>query len=162
MRDEYWKFFYVTSFNSEYFNLVYNSSRKINNVLETLPYIISTASVAAWAIWENYPLLWAFIVAACQIISLCKERFPWYQRKITLKYTLPRLRELVTELECFWSEIEHSDVNDDMILQKLQDFRKKSAEIANALVEMNFDEQKRTREIAIENNAAYFSALYGV
>jgi len=162
MRAEYWKFLYITNFNLEYFALVYNKSRAINTMLTTVPYIVSTAIVTTWAIWEKFPLLWAIIVAICQIVSLCRERFPWYQREITLKYTLPKLRQLATELECFWSEIEYGEIQKEEIIAKLPEFKKKSEEIDNALVEMDYKVQEKQRKIAIKNNDANMTALYGL
>ena len=53
--------------------------------------VTSSGSIGGWVIWDKYSFLWAFIIAASQVINVVKQFLPY---KTRVKTTGGILKEL--------------------------------------------------------------------
>jgi hypothetical protein len=45
--------------------------------VELIKVIASSGGIAGWAVWNNYPFVWAGIIAAAQLLDAIKHVFPF-------------------------------------------------------------------------------------
>ena len=75
MRDRVWNNLADTLFKSIYLNKVSNQAYHWGNAYSIFLALATASSVAAWAVWEKFPVLWATIVAISQILHIIKPYF---------------------------------------------------------------------------------------
>ena len=87
--------------------------QKQERTLNIILALTSSASVAAWAIWQMYPLLWSLIIAISQVISVAKPYFPFskYVRELNSKSVV--LENFVIEFERLWSKMQTKRISED-------------------------------------------------
>lgn len=76
--------------------------------------VLSSSAVAAWAIWQKFPLLWAFMVAVCQVLSVIYDSMPYKTRIKELEKQEYELELIYNRMEKDWYSID--DMEDTEIL----------------------------------------------
>ena len=72
MRDRVWKSLANMKFKATYLNKVSNRAYHLGNAYSIFFALASASSVAAWAMWDRYPIIWALIVAVSQLLHIIK------------------------------------------------------------------------------------------
>ncbi|HBR93309.1 MAG TPA: hypothetical protein DEA90_04005 [Opitutae bacterium] len=121
MRERFWKNLINTKFQAYYYIdlawLIENGDRMINFIIG----FVSSASIAAWALWDNIPWLWASIVVVSQIIIVAKPYLPFIKDVNTyIEYSYD-LERLYLEYEGHWHQLEKVDFDGaEEIFKKLR------------------------------------------
>jgi hypothetical protein len=108
----------------EYLHRTQIIDRGINIVLA----IASSASIAAWAVWQNYPLLWAIIIGASQVITAIKPFLPFRNRLKAIPALLRDLDKVYFEAEYRWFDVSHGQLTERQIFQLHSKISKRRAE----------------------------------
>lgn len=69
------------------------------NILSGLCIVASLGSVSTWLLWQQFPVVWALIVAFAQIISALQPLFPFSMRLTASKYILQDLEAMLIDME---------------------------------------------------------------
>jgi len=62
----------------------------------------SSASIAAWAIWQHYPMLWALIIAISQVVTATKSFLPYKKRLKIIPEFSDAIEAIALESEKGW------------------------------------------------------------
>ena len=89
----------------------------------------SASSVAAWAIWQAVPTLWASIVALAQILHLAKPYLPFMKYEKDLLEMSFEFESLYLEYDRFWVAYEADRLSDEEVESKFYELRVKEIEI---------------------------------
>lgn len=77
MRNRLWDCLQEAKFKSVYLSLVSKRAYLWGNIYSFLIAFGSAGSIAAWSVWESYPVGWALIVAFSQLLILAKPFLPY-------------------------------------------------------------------------------------
>ena len=72
---------------------------------------VSASSVAAWAIWKQYPCVWALIVGVGQLLHVAKPYIPFLGAEKDLLAMSFDLEKLYLEYERLWHRMESGDLS---------------------------------------------------
>ncbi|MGH8057126.1 MAG: hypothetical protein ACREOH_07790 [Candidatus Entotheonellia bacterium] len=77
--------------------------------------VTSNGSIATWAIWGKWPMLWAIIIGLSQLLNALRPYLP-YQRRIKAIATLNReLDELSLHAEHKWYAVAEGQLTNEQI-----------------------------------------------
>ncbi|MEG1998136.1 MAG: hypothetical protein RR051_06800 [Clostridiales bacterium] len=101
--NQYWTFLTDLRFQIDYHDLYAHHARTINGWLSGISIFLSSAAIAAWSIWSQYPLAWSALVALGQILQVIKPLLPYSHRLTAINYYVPELKLLSVTAEYRWN-----------------------------------------------------------
>ncbi|OES30877.1 hypothetical protein [Alteromonas macleodii] len=75
---------------------------KYDQSLDVFLAITSSSSIAAWAIWQEYPFVWGAIIAISQVITAIKPLLLYKKRLKALDDLLDSLSQIALKAERDW------------------------------------------------------------
>ncbi|MDO8769454.1 MAG: hypothetical protein Q7K57_12270 [Burkholderiaceae bacterium] len=81
--------------------------------------LTSTSSIAAWAVFKEYAMLWAGIIALAQVITAVKPFLPFRQRLKGLVALGDALQTIGLESEKGWYNVSEGKWSDELIHEKI-------------------------------------------
>lgn len=91
--------------------------------------IVTTSSVAAWAIWKKYPLLWACIVGLAQVLLIAKPYIPIINRDKDYLEMSFEFDNLYLRYERLWYAYEKGNLKEDDVEKRFYELRNNEIEI---------------------------------
>ncbi|HUW05877.1 MAG TPA: hypothetical protein VMW01_06430 [Williamwhitmania sp.] len=125
IRTKIWNFLNDSKTNECFSSLILKHYQKLDLSLNLFLVFTTTSSVAAWAIWKEFPLLWALIIAISQVITIAKPYFlfPKYIKVFYEKNIL--WQQLSLELEELWHNTNYSIIDEPEASRIYFELRKK-------------------------------------
>lgn len=77
--------------------------------------ITSSSSIAAWAIWQKYQLLWAAIIATSQVVTAIKPFLPYKQRLKAISDLNDKMQEISLKSEKEWFSVAEGELTEKQI-----------------------------------------------
>ena len=116
IRDKIWYLLLDTKVNECYSALIVKKYQKLDLFTNVFLVVITSSSVAGWAIWNNIPTLWGALIAISQIITIAKPYFlfPKYIKLFGKKNVL--WQKNVLELEELWYHCNSKTYDDDQLV----------------------------------------------
>jgi hypothetical protein len=93
--------------------------------------IATSASIGAWAVWKEFPFVWASIIAASNVVTVIKPYFPYSRYIKTLNERYIQAQDLFLSYERVWYQIEKAKLTEDDIAEKYFELSKRHNEIFN-------------------------------
>jgi len=123
--------------------------------------ITSSSSIAAWALWKEYDYIWAFIIAASQVITAIKPLLPYKKRLAALHKLGDSLAQLSLSAEKDWFFVSESKWTEEEIHSKWADLKAKalSAE-KKSLSGITLPKNKKALIKAEEEADLYLASTY--
>jgi len=97
--------------------------------------IVASTSVATWAVWKEYPTMWAGIVAISQLLHIIKPHVPFFKRGGDYRDMSNELESLYLRYEKLWYKLEQGSL----------DYKKKTQVEFYTLREEELEIQRRHR-----------------
>lgn len=99
--------------------------------LNMLLAIASNGSIATWAIWSKWPIVWAIIIGLSQFLNAIRPYLP-YQRRIRAIVALGReLDELALYAEHKWFAVYEGQLTNANIHNEIIEIKRRKAKIEN-------------------------------
>jgi len=89
----------------------------------------SATSVATWALWQQYPVLWAFIVGAAQVLHLAKPYVPYVGNEKDYLAMSFEFEGLYLEYERLWYDFENVKLKEPEVERRFYALREKEISI---------------------------------
>lgn len=128
-----------------YLDLYEESSYKWDKRIKIFSAVVSSSSIAAWAVWNELSYVWSVIIAVSQVLSAVKDFLPYSNR---LKVIVPfkdDLKFLYNKIEFNWFNVASGELTEEEINKMLFDFKNEFANIEN----------KNLKEEILLDNAAF-------
>jgi uncharacterized membrane protein len=77
--------------------------------------ITSSTSIAAWAVWQEYQIIWAIIIALSQVITAIKPFLPFRQRLKPISDLNDLMQEISLECEKHWFVVAEGELTEKEI-----------------------------------------------
>lgn len=112
-----------------YLNQYSEESYKWERLLNIITAIVSSASIAGWAIWKNYSFLWGIAIAISQVITAIKPVMPYSKRIEVTRKMLPYIIGLFNRMEKKWFDVAKGNLTEEEINELIFDFKDEYAKI---------------------------------
>ena len=129
MRNRIWNNMANIKFKSIYTNECHRLSDSIGRIYSFFLSFASASSVAAWAIWKDYPLVWAGIVTIAQILHLAKPYLPFMKHDKDFLEMSFDFACLYLEYERLWVNYEDKRITEEEAENKFYLLRDQEIEI---------------------------------
>jgi hypothetical protein len=106
-------------------------SEKWDRAINIFLAITSSSSIAAWAIWQRYQIVWAVIIALSQILMAIKPLLPYKQRLKLLNELNDNMQEISLECEKGWFSVAEDELTEKQIHELNFNFRNKAMTAEN-------------------------------
>ena len=126
IRTQVWNFMIDSKTNEYFSSLTVKYYQKWDLITNIFLVAVTSSSIAAWAIWKEFPLLWAIIIGLSQIMTLAKPYFlfPKYIKVFNEKSIHWQYNAL--ELEELWHKLNNSLIEEVEVTKIYFELRKKS------------------------------------
>ncbi len=129
MQDRIWNNIANIKFKSIYTGKVSRRAYHVGNAYSFILAFASASSVAAWAIWETFPVIWASIVTVSQVLHIAKPYIPFVKNDREFIEMSLLYESLYLSYEKMWFDYRKSDHNEEEIEKYFYILRKKEHEI---------------------------------
>lgn len=157
MQEKYWKYMVQIKAWIFYLDIYSESSYRWDRRINVFTAIVSSTSIAAWAIWQQYSYIWSFIIAVSQIVTAIKSFFPFNKRLKIIVPFMEDLKYLYNKLEYNWYKVASGDLTEEEINELLFEFKNDFTSLENKnLKEENLLERDDFKAKADKKADLYF------
>jgi hypothetical protein len=133
----YWQEFADLKRDARYIELYQARTEKIDTRLSGFSAIMSSSSIAGWAIWQNLSFVWALAIAMSQVLQAVKEFMPYKKRLKSLAQLSTDLNGLALSAENDWYKVCRGMLTEDEIHELQMKLKKRKQDA----VQKSFDVQ---------------------
>ena len=121
----------------------------------------SSGSIAAWAVWREFAMLWGAIIASSQFLNAIKDFLPFERRLAAVRKLSTELEGLFVQWESTWNQISEGELSDAEINTRLTDLKRAKVELVGGrLAGASLPDIQRLHAAAASLAAAYFETIY--
>lgn len=112
----------------------------------------SAGSVAAWAIWDKYQIVWAIIVGCAQILHVAKPYIPFLGKEKDFLSASYDYDTLYLKYERLWYDLENEKIEKQEIEKLFYKYRQEEIDLekrhkASSCPEINFITKKAQKDL---------------
>lgn len=106
-----------------YFELYKNEAVRRDKIIRIIISFTSSASVAAWFIWDRLEIIWGIILIISSILHIIKPFLNYEKRILAVDYMLSDLKKILIDLNHFYESIQINNIADAEINDKMREIR---------------------------------------
>lgn len=123
--------------------------------------ITSSSSIAAWAIWQKYQMIWAIIIAISQIITAVKPFLPFKVRLKAVSDLNSRMQKISLDCEKGWYSVAEGELTDKEIHELCIKLREESRQAENQCLKgIVLPKKKKLLQNAEKDTDLYLTQKY--
>ena len=126
----------------------------------TVRAVASSGSIALWAIWQRYAIVWAIIIAISQVLDALKDVFPVTKRHAALSEHANQIETLFIDAQLEWENIFTGHYPDDEIATRRHKLMKLRHEAETKNFPHGLPERKTEFVSAEAQTQLYFENTY--
>lgn len=140
-----------------YLDLYEENSYKWERRINIFSAVVSSTSIAAWAIWQQFSYIWSIIIAISQVLNAIKAFLPYNKRlKVTITF-LEDLKFLYNKIEYDWFKVSKGELTAEEINDILFAYKNEFTNIENKnLKEETLLDNEKFKKIADQKTDLYF------
>jgi hypothetical protein len=113
---------------SVYLEKLLNSSEALDRKLGMFLAIMSSSSIAGWAMWIEYASVWAFLIASSQLVNAILPHLAFKERIKAFSGLARDLRQLAITLESKWLDIAAGELSEKEMRKIYSEYLRREAE----------------------------------
>lgn len=164
LREQIWKNLINCKYKGYVVELLYCKYQRWDRTINVFLAIVSCGSIATWAVWKAFPMLWAGLIAASQFINAVKPLFPYnkYVKEFGAKSL--KIDNLNIEYERLFNKIQTQTISDEEAEKQYYDLKIDFNNTIRFSDDVIFDvsKQKKIEKKATELNINYFRTHYNI
>lgn len=106
-------------FHDDCMSLMVKRFRKYDKILNIVLAITSSGSIASWAIWDTYSIVWGALIAISQLVTALKPYFPFHKHVHTLNQRCYKQELLFLDLIELWQNLSEKSEEESHIKSRL-------------------------------------------
>lgn len=118
------------SYAEEYVRIIGN----IDNAVQIIIGLATSASIASWKIWQNYSVVWALILGICQVVIIVKPILNFNERIKACRVYIVEASKIFAKMEDEFYTIKEKEIDSDKINDEIKSFRKSIINCENKLL----------------------------
>lgn len=157
MQEKYWRYMVQVKAWTYYLDLYQEDSYKWDRIINIFSAVVSSTSIAAWAIWQEFSFVWSIIIAVSQVLNAIKSFLPYNTRQKAAMSFLEDLKVLYNKIEYNWFKVSDGELTEEEINELLFSFKNEYTNTENKnLKEGNLPDNEKLRKIADQKTDYYF------
>lgn len=158
----YWNLMFEVKFHLNYLDQCLEKSRKWERRLGFLTAIASSASIAAWVIWEKIGFVWASFVAASQVVNAIRPWLPFSKQIELFSHIIPEIQYLFNDMEKAYYDVANGHLTSREIHELTIGFRNRKSNLTKSLIEETIPQDGKLFLKAQSESMDYFKLNYQV
>tara|TARA_B100001109_G_scaffold254581_2_gene254767 strand:- start:143797 stop:144297 length:501 start_codon:yes stop_codon:yes gene_type:complete len=123
--------------------------------------VTSSASIAGWALWNEYQLVWACIIAASQVVTAIKPFLPFRKRMKAVSDLNTQIQSIFLDAETGWYRVSEGCLTEEEIHQETVRLKGRVLSAEGSTLNGLVLPRKRTlKELAEKSADEYFTVNY--
>ncbi len=156
MQRHYWKTFVNLKRDAIYINRYQAQVERTERGINIFSAVASSSAIALWAVWQRYPLLWAAVIAAAQVLAAVKPHLPYRARLTALSKLGAELEALALAAETDWLKVSRGTMDEDEAYRLAMDLKRKKQQATQRHFKgTSLPEDKRLLAMASRDVSAY-------
>ena len=140
MRNRIWFTLSDKKYSAIYTAKLSKRSAMLGNNYSLFLALASASSVAAWSIWDIFPLVWAGIVTISQVLHIAKPYIPFIKNDKEFMEMSLLYDSLYLSLEKLWTDYEKKALKETTIENKYYEYCQKDIEISEKFKNLGIPE----------------------
>jgi hypothetical protein len=162
-QEQYWNEMVEIRAHQNYLMLYQLSSERWDLGFKIFLALASSSAISAWAVWQQYPKVWASIIAGSQVISVLSNLMPHKARIKPLSSAALAMTELADKAERGWFDVAEGAMNDKQVNKARHDLKEQKRKImTDKFGSMVIPVRKKRMLNASLMAHEYFTSHYGV
>lgn len=112
MRNKIWASFCNIKFQSYLLGILIDKYQKLDRNINIFLALTTSSSVASWAIWQKYHLLWSIIILVSQVIQVVKPYFPYFKFVKELNIVNQKVGLIAIDFEKLWYKFDSKKISE--------------------------------------------------
>jgi hypothetical protein len=154
-QERYWNKLCEVRTHTFYYQEYLNDSRKKSGWLKAFLAVVSSGSIAGWAVWQEYQFVWGGIIALSQVVNAVKRFLPFEKRISVLGIVYSRLTALAVSVENDWYDVSEGRWSSKEINRKITEIKQDENAIYDELNTVYVPDKKGFLNIAEEKADQY-------
>ena len=159
-QDLYWQEFTQLKLDACYVRDYRNSIGRAETTVAAIRAIASSASIAAWAVWRRYAILWATFIAASQVADALRDVFPFRKRRQALSGWSNALNRLFVDAQRDWDSISAGKISNAKISTLTHQLRQRMQRYEETYIPDGLPRKQELFEAAQSEMEAFFRTRY--
>lgn len=148
-------------FHCFYLSAYKRGTERFDNRVGIFLAVASSTSIAAWAVWQAYPILWATVIAVSQVVQAVRPYMPnrkFLQRLHALQNEVERL---AIQVEFDWHQVANGSLTEQEINEKVRVARLALHDVQiRCFEESTLPEKQGYMDVAREKARSYLESNY--
>lgn len=162
MRNHLWGNFVDTVFKYHYLCFLLRSYQKEEKGINIFLAISSSSSIAAWAVWEELPMLWGGIIAATQVINAIKPYLAYTKIINSINSRLPTIDALVFEYAMLWNRYQTRKITEEQMEAAFEELENKRRKLFTFGDDISLSNDDNFSKKAETETRKYFKSNYNM
>ena len=158
----YWREFNQLKLDACYVRDYRDSIGKAETKVAAVRAITSSASIAAWAVWRKYAIMWAAFIAASQVVDALRDVFPFRKRRQALSGWSNALNRLFVDAQRDWENISAGKVSNAKISRLTHQLRHKMQRYEETYIPDGLPRKQDLFEAAQTEMGTFFRTRYSL
>jgi hypothetical protein len=112
MRERYWRMLHQYKSDLLYYDYYFQHTVRVGRVLKVLTTIVSSTSIAIWALSKWNAMIFSAIIVAAQVVATVYDYLPYQRRADELFEMKTRLQKIYNKMEHEWFFIDRQVYDD--------------------------------------------------
>lgn len=163
MRDRFFTMYQSIKYKECFYSVNQRRAYKRYWIYSVLLIAISLLCALVWSISKTQPIIWAIIIGIAQLAQALSPFLAWSKQLTALKYLLPKLSSLLSDIDSEWMNIDSKKYSDSKIQLLITNFDRQFLELENQFAEdITFCEKKSVLMSAESRSRDYFYLRYPI
>jgi hypothetical protein len=160
-QDRFWRELVQLRAHIDYLSLYRQQCEKLNRGADMFLAIASSGSIAAWAVWREFSMLWGAIIALSHLLTAVKSHLPFEKRLAATSDLTSRFEVLFVRWEAGWQQVAGGELKEQEIADRLFVLKKAKIDIQEkSLKGVSLPDNSKLQSLATKRAESYFTILY--
>jgi hypothetical protein len=157
----FWKELVQLRAHIDYLSLYRLQCDKVDRGISMLLAVASSGSIAAWAVWREFAMLWGAVIAISQVLSAVRSYLPFEKRLAGVASLASRFESLFVRWEAAWQQVASGELKEEQIAERLFQLKRAKIDIQEkVLKDISLPDNPKFQILAAKRAELYFATLY--
>lgn len=160
VQNQYWKELHQLKTHIGVIELHLEKAEKIDRGIKIFLAVASSGSIAGWAVWHQFSMVWAFIIAGSQVVTAIAPYLPYRARIKSYSALLNELEQTMQKAEFNWHSIAAGKLTETEINKERFVIRRAKQQALNKYVRTTIPTNNAYHAESEKASTNYFTTFY--
>ena len=129
MRNLIWSTFNDIKYKTYLVGILIEKYQKWDRNVNVFLALVSSTSIASWAIWKRYDFIWGFIIVVSQVLTVIKPYIPYFKYVKELNKRNQKLDSYCIDFEKLWYDFDNKVITEQEASRRYFSLKKAVSEL---------------------------------